>query len=194
MESYSCGLCRLAYSARHHVDVAGRISSSCIFLSEWNSLFVPCFVYLCIRGSVFWLSHCLAVRMRLLWIFMCKLFWGCVRSSWVYTRSGISGSCGHFNFLRNCSLFHKSGCTIVHSHQPSTSSVSTFLLLWIMLLGTLVYVFSFFFLGGQTWACGSSQARGRNGATASGLHPNHSNSGSEPHLGPTPQLMAMLDP
>ena len=41
--------------------------------------------------------------------------------------------------------------------------------------------------------CGSSQARVRIGATATGLHHNHSNAGSEPHLGPTPQLMATLD-
>ena len=30
-------------------------------------------------------------------------------------------------------------------------------------------------------------------ATAAGLHPSHSNAGSEPRLPPTPQLMAMLD-
>ena len=43
-------------------------------------------------------------------------------------------------------------------------------------------------------ACGGSQARGRIGAVASGLHLSHSNVGSEPHLGPTPQLTAMPDP
>ena len=43
-------------------------------------------------------------------------------------------------------------------------------------------------------ALGSSQARGRIGATAAGLHHSHSNMGSELHLGPTPQLMATLDP
>ena len=39
-----------------------------------------------------------------------------------------------------------------------------------------------------------SQARGRLGAAAAGLHCSHSNSGSELHLGPTPQLTATLDP
>ena len=29
---------------------------------------------------------------------------------------------------------------------------------------------------------------------ATGLHPSHSNVGSEPHLRPTPQLLAMPDP
>ena len=43
-------------------------------------------------------------------------------------------------------------------------------------------------------AYGSSQARGRVGSTAAGLHHSHSNVGSEPHLGHTPQLMAMPDP
>ena len=41
---------------------------------------------------------------------------------------------------------------------------------------------------------GGSLARGRIRATAAGLHHSHSNSGSEPHLQPTPQLPAMPDP
>ena len=43
-------------------------------------------------------------------------------------------------------------------------------------------------------ACGSSQARGRIGAVAAGLCYSRSNVGSKPHLQPTPQLVAMLDP
>ena len=43
-------------------------------------------------------------------------------------------------------------------------------------------------------AYGGSQARGRVGAIAAGLHHSHSNAGSELHLWPTPQLMAMTDP
>ena len=39
-------------------------------------------------------------------------------------------------------------------------------------------------------AYGGMQARGPFGATAASLHHNHSNAGSEPHLPPTPQLMA----
>ena len=38
------------------------------------------------------------------------------------------------------------------------------------------------------------QARAQIGAVAAGLHPSHSNSGSEPRLRPIPQLMAMLYP
>ena len=43
-------------------------------------------------------------------------------------------------------------------------------------------------------AYGGSQARGRIGAVAPGLHHSHSNTRSELRLRPTPQLMAMLDP
>ena len=39
-----------------------------------------------------------------------------------------------------------------------------------------------------------SWARGPIGAAAAGLHYSHSNVGSKPHLHPTPQLMATLDP
>ena len=41
---------------------------------------------------------------------------------------------------------------------------------------------------------GGSQARGPIGAVAAGLHHSHSNTTSELHLRPTPQLTAMLDP
>ena len=43
-------------------------------------------------------------------------------------------------------------------------------------------------------AYGDFQARGPIGAVATGLHQSHSNAGSEPHLQPTPQLMATPDP
>ena len=43
-------------------------------------------------------------------------------------------------------------------------------------------------------AYGGSQARGQMGTVAAGLCQGHSNVGSEPHLQPTPQLMATLDP
>ena len=43
-------------------------------------------------------------------------------------------------------------------------------------------------------AYGGSQARGRTGAGAAGLHHSHSNMGSKLRLRPTPQLTAMRDP
>ena len=57
------------------------------------------------------------------------------------------------------------------------------------------FSFSFFvFYRAALAAYGGSQARGRIGATAAGLHHSHSNMGSEPRLRPTPQLTAMPDP
>ena len=57
-----------------------------------------------------------------------------------------------------------------------------------------VFVFVFFLFRAVPGAYGGSQARGWNGATAAGLHYSHSNTGSEPHLRPTPQIEAMPDP
>jgi len=58
----------------------------------------------------------------------------------------------------------------------------------------LIFFLSFFAI---SWAApeayGGSQARGPVGAVATGLCQSHSNAGSEPHLQPTPQLMAMPD-
>ena len=59
----------------------------------------------------------------------------------------------------------------------------------------LPFLFFFFCLFSATpAACGSSQARGPVGATAASLHHSHSNTGSEPCLRPTPQLMATPEP
>ena len=60
----------------------------------------------------------------------------------------------------------------------------------------LFYLF-YFCLFSISWAApmayGGSQARGQIGAAAPGLCHSRSNSGSEPHLRPTPQFMAMPD-
>ena len=64
-------------------------------------------------------------------------------------------------------------------------------------LNSLYYFFNFvflLFLWAASVAYGGSQARGLIGAVAAGLHQSHSNTGSEPHLQPTPQLTAMPDP
>ena len=56
----------------------------------------------------------------------------------------------------------------------------------------------FFGLFAISWAApsayGGSQARDPIGAVAAGLGKSHSNAGSRPHLQPTPQLTATLDP
>ena len=56
-----------------------------------------------------------------------------------------------------------------------------------------VLVFGFCLFRAAPTAYGSSQNWGQIGAAASGLHHSHSNTGSEPHLQPTPQLTALLD-
>ena len=51
-----------------------------------------------------------------------------------------------------------------------------------------------FFSRADPAAHGGSQARGRIGAVATGLHHSHSNAESEPRLRPMPQLTATPDP
>ena len=72
-------------------------------------------------------------------------------------------------------------------------------ILYAMLILHILFLFllSLFFLSfsrATPAAHGGSQARGPIGAAAAGLPPGPSNTGSEPHLQPTPQLTAMLDP
>ena len=66
--------------------------------------------------------------------------------------------------------------------------------IYIVLHFSFFFVFFFFAI---SWAAptayGGSQARGRIGAVATGLHQSHSNVGSEPRLQPTPQLTATPD-
>jgi len=52
----------------------------------------------------------------------------------------------------------------------------------------------FVFSRAAPMAYGGSQARSLIRAVAAGLHQSHSNTGSEPHLQPTPQLTATRDP
>ena len=58
-----------------------------------------------------------------------------------------------------------------------------------------IYLFIYLaFFRATPAAYGGFQARGLIGAVAASLHQSHSNSGSEPHLRPTPQVTATLDP
>ena len=59
---------------------------------------------------------------------------------------------------------------------------------------TFFFYFVFCLFRAASMAYGDSQARGRIGATAAGLHKSHSNTGSEPCLRAIPQLMATPDP
>ena len=63
-----------------------------------------------------------------------------------------------------------------------------------VLLLLLFFFFLPFSFRAEPEAYGGSQARGQIGATTVCLRHSHSNSGSELHLRPTPQLTALLDP
>ena len=80
---------------------------------------------------------------------------------------------------------------------PSNSvifSLLQFLIIGYIYQSCLLFYFIFFLFRAIPMAYGSSEARGRNGAAAASLCHSHSNVGSEPHLQPTTQLMAMLEP
>ena len=57
-----------------------------------------------------------------------------------------------------------------------------------------LFMYLFLFFRAAAEPHGSSQARDLIRAAEAGLRHSHSKSGSEPHLRPTPQLMATLDP
>ena len=59
---------------------------------------------------------------------------------------------------------------------------------------SFLFICFFVFGGVAHLAYGSSQTRSQIGAAAAGLHHSYSHTRSEPHLRPTPQLVATLDP
>ena len=65
-------------------------------------------------------------------------------------------------------------------YRYNLNHVAFFFLFWLFRAAPVVY--------------GGSQARGQIGAVAAGLNYSHSNTESELHLRPTPQLTAMPDP
>ena len=83
-------------------------------------------------------------------------------------------------------------------HSPdSASPCITLKLLVVHVHDTYICIYFFFVFFSISWAApvayGDSQARGLIGARATGLCQSHSNTGSEPCLQPTPQLMATPD-
>ena len=67
-------------------------------------------------------------------------------------------------------------------------------LFYIFIIYLFIYFCLFAFSRAALVAYGGAQARGPIGAIAASLRHSHSNRGSEPHLRPTPQLTATLDP
>ena len=78
----------------------------------------------------------------------------------------------------------------MQSFGPSSRSNCTYSLLFIYLF--IFYLFAF--SRAAAAAYGGSHPRGLIGAVASGLRHSRSKARSEPHLRPTPQLTATLDP
>ena len=109
-----------------------------------------------------------------------------------------------WDLSRICDLHHSSRqcCRILNPlskarDQPTSSWVLVGFLtaepLWELPFSSFLPFF-FFLSRATSLAYGSSQARGWIGVAPAGLGHSHSNMGSEPHLWPTPQLRATLDP
>ena len=82
----------------------------------------------------------------------------------------------------------KSGCYSIAKKNEIIISVFLIFILF-------YFIFCLFAISWATLtAYGGSQARGPIGAIAIGLCQNHSHTGSEPHLQPTPQLTTTPDP
>ena len=105
-------------------------------------------------------------------------------------RSRITGSHGNsmFNFFRNCQTLFQNGCK-----NPIFLPIvfeGSHLILFFFFLSFCLFAFS----RAIPAAYGGSQARGTIRAVANSLCHSHSNTVSEPHLRPTPQLAATPDP
>jgi len=80
------------------------------------------------------------------------------------------------------------------SHNTSASPQLNFYILLKNIIIIILLLCLFAFSGATPGAYGGSQARGLIRAVAASLHHSQSNAGSEPHLRPIPQLMAMREP
>ena len=74
----------------------------------------------------------------------------------------------------------------------SVKSLTFKIFIYLFIFNFLIFVFCLF--RATPAAYGGSQAKGRIGAIAASLCHRYSNARSKPHLLPTPQLTAMLDP
>ena len=109
-----------------------------------------------------------------------------------------------FIFIYNVRKVLISFCYMELSRFPSTTywrdcllSIVYFCFLYQRLIdkkymSLFIYLFIYFFRAAPI-TYGGLKGRGQIGATAAGLYHSHSNAGSQLHLRPTPQLMAMLD-
>ena len=110
-------------------------------------------------------------------------------------------SCSLFVDLENmhliCAFPLGRMCLLRKSHHFLTETKPVFCFVFFFVFWSFCLFFFFFFFvfsRAAPVAYGGSQARGLIRAVAAGLHHSHSNAESEPHLRPTPQLTATLDP
>ena len=122
--------------------------------------------------------YILCCLLRSLTHFLIRLFFSCLTSS-SYIRC----------LLQIFSQFVACLILLILSFTKQKFSLSV-----ISFMGYPFGVLFFPFRAVPIYAYGSSQASGQVGAVAAGLHHNHSNTRSEPHLWPAPQLTATLDP
>ena len=85
-------------------------------------------------------------------------------------------------------------CDVNPRGRPLGSSLYLYSLIRNSLLHLFFYFIFWSFFRATPTAHGGSQARGQIGARTAGLHHSHSNTGSELHLWPRPQLMVTPDP
>ena len=102
---------------------------------------------------------------------------------------------------RNCALLRFCRLEIQHGSQWTNQGINRVVPFWrstgtvyFLTFSSIYWLIDFCLLGATPMAHGGSQAKDWIGAVAASLCHSHSNSGSEPRLWPTPQLMATLDP
>ena len=84
--------------------------------------------------------------------------------------------------------------TLFLKNEIFALEVKEFFYYCFFLFVSLLFILSFYLFKAAPMAYGSSQARDRIRAAAAGLCHSHINTGSDPHLRPTPQLVIMPDP
>ena len=82
-----------------------------------------------------------------------------------------------------CGLSLSYLCSLLSARKLLSLSLSS----WTLMFCFVLFFFFFFLFGAAPAVYGSSQARGRIGATPASLHHSHSNAGSKMCLPPTPQ-------
>ena len=150
----------------------------CYFLNCFGFIILGLFLPFLFCSLLLWFADSLQLLFGLLFLFYVSIvvFWFTVPVRLWHSNLNmyrIGFGCWFFNFSFKCIWFF-------------------FFFAFSIIIITIFYLFA------VSWAFpaayGGSQARGWIGAVVAGLCQSHSNVGSRPHLQPTPQLRATLDP